>query len=971
MATPETTKPWYKWLSVWLVFVVLLYTLLVGGVLPWWLEREVPDRLQQHMGWTASVDDIRINPFNLSVGVSELAATDASGERVLSLKELDANPGLLSLLTGTVAFDHIILVEPFVRVDLLDDGGINFLRDWQANNEASAPEEDSTEQADGAPEIYFTRFVLNGGELLLRDMGQPETAEFQIAPLQVELTNLATYKRDGAGEYVLSAAIGDQKVDWQGTLSLAPLISSGRLSLTDIESDIIRHFAGEYLPYELRAGVISIQTDYDMALYNELQLVTGNGAIDMRELALAVPGETEPAALEQADIKVDQIGFSLHERLLTVGSVAISNTVMNLSRGGEGVINLMKPLTGEETEGGNSDNTPPSEPFGWTVDQVQLTDSALRWRDNQTATPVELAAENVNVSVTGLSDQLAEPIRYELAFNLASGGEVSSRGQATPQPFTLEASATVGQVVLAALGPYVQQTAAINVRKGLLSLDGSLNLDGQNDPMTGTFSARGHIDELEVTLEDSDDPLLTWQTLILEPIEYNLAPARLEIETVTLKQPKISVARLPDGSHNVQGLLASRPKTAEPEPNTNSDEEGPGFIFRVGQVVLEKGEVAYADNTLEPPFSTRLHALEGSLRGLSNITPQQARIDVSGLIADAGEVDLEGTIATLDTDETTNLHLVMKELSLPVLSPYFGRYLGYRVDSGKLALDLNYEITGPMLKARNEVLLERLQLGAPVQSDQATDAPVKLGLALLRDGDGRIGINLPIEGNLSNPDFRLGQVMVNTFINVVVKAALSPFSMLGSIVDIAGLSESELGNVEFNPGSKTMADGEEKKLEVIAEALNERPQLSLNIRGAVVPEMDGPGLKRESLFEQLGIDPNASISSRISKLEAAYQRRDKGSLKQLRDQSANNGEADGTGNNAWELALVAALTEDQELPSGALQALASDRASWLQRQLRENYDIPSEQLFVLDPVLDAPAEAGAETVKVPFQLDAR
>lgn len=969
MATPRTAKPWHKRLSVWLVIVVLFYALLVGGVLPWWLEREVPDRLQQHLGWTASVEDIRINPFNLSVGVTELTAADASGEPVLALQQLEVNPAMLSLVSGTVAFDHIILDEPFVRLDLLDDASINFVRDWQANNEASAPEDDKPEQAGYPPEIYFERIALTGGELLLRDMSQPETTEFQIAPLQAELTNFATYEREGAGEYVLSAAINDQMIDWQGRLSLAPFTSSGHLSLTDIDYNLIRHFAGEYLPYELRAGVVSIRTDYDMALYDNFQLVTQNGSIDLRELALAVPGESEPAALEQADIAVEQIGFSLHERILTVGSAAISNMVMNLNRNGDGVVNLMKPFPGKDEA--DSDSTSASEPFQWTVGPVQLTESALRWRDEQIATPVSLAAENINLSVTGLSDQLAEAIRYELGFNLASGGEASVHGQATPQPFTLEASVKAEQVALQAFEGYLQQTAAIDIRKGLLNLDGSLDLDGQNDPLTGTFSGQGRIDELGATLKDSDEPMLAWQTLILEPIEYNLAPARLEMGTVTLQKPKIAVTRLADGSHNIEQILAPGSDQSEPARSDTGSEEERGFIFRVGEFVLENGEVVYADRTLEPPFSTRLHGLDGSLTGLSNITPQQARIAVSGRIGDSGALDVEGTIATLGTDETTNLHLVMTELGLPVLSPYFGRYLGYRIDSGKLALDLNYEITGPELKAQNEVILERLQLGAPVQSEEATSAPVGLGLALLRDGDGRIEINLPIEGNLDNPNFRLGQVMMSTFVNLVVKAATSPFSMLGSIADLAGLSESELGNVEFNPGSNTIADGEEKKLEVIAQALTERPQLLLNIRGTVVPEMDGPGLKRESLFEELGIDPDASISNRISRLEAEYQQRNNGSIEQLREQSANNGGAGGPSKNAWELALVGALTEDQQVPSSALQTLASDRASWLQRQFRETYDIPSEQLFVLDPVLDAPAEAGTDNVRVPFQLDAR
>lgn len=966
MATPRTAKPFHKRLSVWLIIVVLFYALLVGGVLPWWLEREVPDQLQQRLGWTASVDDIRINPFNLSLGVTELAAADASGEPVLTLQQLEVNPAVLLLLSGTFAFDHIILDDPFVRLDLVDDGGINVVRDWQANNEAAPTEDDNAGQTDGPPEIYFERIALNGGELLLRDMSQPETTEFRIAPLQVELTNLATYKRDGAGGYILSAAINDQLIDWQGSLSLAPLISSGRLSLTDIDYSIIRHFAGEYLPYELQAGVVSIETDYDMAMYENFQLLTENGSIYLRELALAVPGESEPSVLEQSDIKIEQIEFSLYERILTIGSANISNTVMNLHRNEDGVINVMKPFPAKDDA--DTDSTSDSEPFQWTVGPVQLTESSLRWRDEQRATPVSLAAENINLSVTGLSDKLAEPVRYELGFNLASGGEASVQGQATPQPFTLEASAKAEQVALQAFEGYLQQIVAIDIRKGLLNIDGSLDLDDQNDPLTGTFSGRGRIDGLDATLKDSDEPLLAWQTLVLEPIEYNHAPARLEIGTVTLQQPKLDVIRLEDGFHNVGQILAGGKEQPEPTSSDSASEEERGLIFRMGELVLQNGEVVYADKTLEPPFSTRLYALDGSLTGLSNITPQKAKLDVGGRIGDSGALDIEGAIATFGTGETTELHLVMTELALPVLSPYFGRYLGYRIDSGKLALDLNYEITGSELKAQNEVILERLQLGAPVQSAEATDAPVRLGLAMLRDGDGRIEINVPIEGNLDNPNFQLGQVLMNTFVNMVVKAATSPLSMLGSIADLAGLSESELGNVEFKPGSNTMADGEEKKLEVIAKALSERPQLLLNIRGAVVPELDGPGLKRDDLLQELRINPSASISNRISRLEAAYQQRNNGSLQQLRQQSASTG---GVSESAWESALVRALTKDQTPSSSALQKLAYARANWLQRQLRESYDIPSNQLFVLDPVLDATAEAGTDNVRMPFQLDVR
>ncbi|NIV36094.1 MAG: DUF748 domain-containing protein, partial [Anaerolineae bacterium] len=62
-----------------------------------------------------------------------------------------------------------------------------------------------------------------------------------------------------------------------------------------------------------------------------------------------------------------------------------------------------------------------------------------------------------------------------------------------------------------------------------------------------------------------------------------------------------------------------------------------------------------------------------------------------------------GTLGTLGTDDVSDLTLAMDNLSLPELSPYFGRYLGYGVDSGKLNLDLDYEIAGSRIDASNLV----------------------------------------------------------------------------------------------------------------------------------------------------------------------------------------------------------------------------------------------------------------------------
>ena len=273
----------------------------------------------------------------------------------------------------------------------------------------------------------------------------------------------------------------------------------------------------------------------------------------------------------------------------------------------------------------------------------------------------------------------------------------------------------------------------------------------------------------------------------------------------------------------------------------------------------------------------------------------------------------------------------MQGASLPNLSPYFGRYLGYGVDSGKLDVNMDYEITGSRIEATNLIVMDRLELGQPVTSDQAVNVPVRLGLALLRDGDGVIEINVPVSGDLDDPEFSVGKVAMRAFVNILSKAATSPFSVLGSVAELAGLSGEQLSEVRFVAGKTELADGERDKLDALAGALKKRPALLLNIRGGVAPDADGLALLRQRLAEQRG-----------------------GSLS----------------DEEWAQAREAYLAGERSLPPEALGNLASARGAWLRQQLAEDYGVDEAQLFLLDPERDAKADDQG-LVAVRFALDAR
>ncbi|HEY9118702.1 MAG TPA: hypothetical protein VIN33_03040, partial [Marinobacter sp.] len=152
-------------------------------------------------------------------------------------------------------------------------------------------------------------------------------------------------------------------------------------------------------------------------------------------------------------------------------------------------------------------------------------------------------------------------------------------------------------------------------------------------------------------------------------------------------------------------------------------------------------------------------------------------------------------------------------------------------------------------------------------------------------------------------------------------------------------------------------------------ALNDRPALVLNVRGAVSPEADASGLRRQRLFDQLGIAEATSISQRVARLERAYSSSD--NTPKLESFRADVAGANGQISEAeWQQALVERLITDIDLPPEALGNLASARGVWLRRQMQENYDVPENQLFLLDPVRDASAGEDGK-VTVGFELDTR
>jgi outer membrane protein OmpA-like peptidoglycan-associated protein len=292
------------------------------------------------------------------------------------------------------------------------------------------------------------------------------------------------------------------------------------------------------------------------------------------------------------------------------------------------------------------------------------------------------------------------------------------------------------------------------------------------------------------------------------------------------------------------------PAKKEGEEKKAKGKEAPPVPVTVDQVRLVKLAATYRDLSIEPSVKTGITQLSGKIKGLSSKQIAKADVDLTGKVDNAAPLTITGKINPLTEDAFTDLVITLGGMDLTPAGPYSGKYVGYALSKGKLSLDLKYKVSQKLLEAENIVLVDQLTFGEKTESPDATSLPVPLVVGLLQDRQGRIEIDLPIRGDLNDPDFKYGGAVISALLNLLGKVVASPFTLIGKLVPEGG-SEEDLQFVEFLPGSDTLLADEVKKLDALAKALDQRQGLRLDVTGTADTTLDRDGLRLRKLREQV------------------------------------------------------------------------------------------------------------------------
>ena len=865
------------------LFIIVFFYIFAWAGLPrlvhWQAEKQVLER----SGHVLKMDLPELNPFKLTLRIPKLNLTTPEGEQMVAFDQLFVDISGTDLFTGLVALDQIELKNLNLNVALLPDGKNNFTALLDAFKSEEPEEEDNKEP----PAFLLSHLLITDAVVDFQDRRKPDGLKTRFEPLNLELRDLAT-RSETDGDFVLNAVTGlDAELKLRAQIQLADPSATGEFSLKGLNIAKLEPLLKPLLPTSPPAGNADLALNFDVNLKDASEdippkvlinnvnaevrdfniaakpqgasasaqfstLNINNGSFDLQankaELAgivlagLQMNQGNKAKAIELSTIEVGPIAVDLTEQHAEVSAATVKGGAVNVKRNAKGELDLMaaiddwipanKPAVKPEKAAPQVAGDDPAKPWTYAINTIDLSGINANIQDQTVSPALNIGLNNIAVSTNGVTQDLSKTLPLKASLNVASGGSIAVNGEINPSTAATQMNVEVNALALKPVQPFIAQFAKLELANGAIYTKGKATYNAKEQSYLGSLT----VASLRLNETGTNNSFLQFKKLFTPGLRVNAQG--LNIQRLTLEGLDTALLIAKDKSTNISRILVSNDeaKTARQqptEPAKPADNTPPAFAINIDRFNLADSEMDFADESLFIPFGTRIHSLEGVVNGLSNKPGTRGELALNGAVDEFGEADAQGTINLMDPTAFMDIVVKFSNVEMRNLTPYSGTFANRKIESGKLSLNLVYNIENQQLNSSNQVIVDKLKLGERVQSPQGRDLPLELAIAILEDSNGRIDLGLPITGDLNDPQFSYGAIVWKAIGNVLTKIVTAPFRALGAL--FGGADADELGKIEFNAGANTLSPSQRESLKKLGEALTTRPNLALTVQGTWAP----------------------------------------------------------------------------------------------------------------------------------------
>ena len=977
----------YKFLKI-SIIVLVAYGLVLGIIIPWAAPQFLPQLISQKAGIHTNFTQAKLNPFTFQLSLKNLEIFDQKGSTALGIKEfkVDFNPS--SLFKKEVLIKSTKAINPRLYL-IIDSNGqfnlANIIADSNSTQQKSdspslfhfslkhgAIENGSISFTDASKKELFTTKLENLNYTIQDISTKPGTLGAQ------EFGANGALFEDIAWEGVISLEPFKLYGQiWLNGLPLAPWWDY--LAPADASFSLLSANAWLSLPYRLfyendtlhvaldkswlelknlnlsqgdnpfvSLGDFSLDARlFEVAFMDEITLKVDGLSLKSKGLHVSLPKEF-PFQLSLEEIALDNIfasaradeynvslnssnfegfkgfmtsdsepfagfesmqlsGINIIPNSIKIGSFEANNPFLKTELNGHYSPDFLANITTTSTPEDNT--TSPS----W---EIELGKFFINNASADIKTPIQShGVEALHVKLHNIQYPQKQKIEYQMDAKI-DDASIKSDGLLGYEPLDWSGNFELKHPNLIHYNPYLKPNFLGIINRG------DLHVKGSGELMDGDWNIQGTLKVNDFMLQTPNDSNIAGIGA-LSIKQINTSANSLKINGISLAKAYLNVHIYETMETNFNTLF---PKGEKSDEESNDSKETK-FNLTLEDITLNDSIMDFTDDSLPLPFNVRIQDLGGEFSSFETQNTKPARVRLEGHVKPYGYAKVEGEMFPLDPAQKLNINLLFNNINMTRLSPYSGKFVGYAFKDGKLDLDLDYHIENSQLLGENSIILHDLTLGDVIESPDALNLPLQLAIALLKDSNGKIDMDLPVKGDLNDPKFAYGTLIFKAIGNLITVIVTSPFRFLGNIL---GMDGEELKSIQFEPGFATLLPPAIEKIKNYNTILTERPGISLKITPVYNQDADSNALKVAILKEQFEGSTGVAYGELLSILYVQAFSNEK--LEKLRLAHSKEGKLNV---RAFEEAMYEALVQIQRLEENALENLAKERAKAIHDALIE------------------------------------
>ncbi len=863
--------------------------------------------------------------------------------------------------------------------------GVPFIANFE-RNEQSWVEPHFSAKVNGAPLTLEAR---------LRPFTETREATLELKSNDIDLTRIDEYSPVPVGISLHSGYLDTNLmltfVEVDGEAPKIVLTGQAALRKLRIEN------RSTEIPYTAEIA----QLDIRPVEFNLNGSKPSQAALKLTDAVIVREGDSKPV-LSLPLLTMSQSSIDIPRKSIALGGITVDRLNASLRRESDGRLEVAKlfsrapgfvaDLSSQAPGTEAVQETTPAKPGAgkpWEVRlaSFELTGAALRFEDVSLTNIAPMVIQPLDLTVNNIDLTGAAPLNLTLKAIVNQHGSLETNGTLAWAPLAAEFSVEAKDIDLVALQGWAGNWMNALITSGATSFRGKVKADGS--PVKVGLSGDSQFTNFSVL--DKSTTIMRWRTLDISGIEFVNDPLRVNVNSIALADFFAHVILTPQGELNLKHIVRQEGDQAPPVIQAPAGSETVGQItatsgnttsrsttsppdrkpipVRIGSILLRGGNVNFNDQFIKPNYRANLTGLIGRVGPLDPGKPGE--IDIHGAIDRIAPLKISGEVNTFGKELYLDITAAAKGIEMPTFSPYSGKYIGYTIEKGKLSVDVRYHVEKGELTAENNVFLDQLTFGEKVESPDALSIPVTLAVALLQNRRGEIDIHMPISGSINDPQFSVGALLVEVFVNLLTKAVTAPFSLLESAFG----SGEQLSEISFSPGRAELDAEAEKRLQTLSKALIDRPTLKLEITGQVDPVDDPEAWKRavlernvkaKKLVEAVKKGETGVSLDNIELKPEEYPKYLALAYKEEKFEKPKN---------------VVGLTKSLPVPEmeqlmlanidageSAMRELAQVRGEAARDWLIEKGGVPGDRIFLLEPKVEAKAGSKKSASRVQFSL---